>query len=292
MTDGAWRTRGGRPVPDPTGSRTRLLIAGDTHGNRSFVAYLAKQAVAQRCCGIVQLGDFGFWPDPYEHHTITLDETWLSSVAEIVAEHRLWMRVIDGNHDFTPGVLASYKTRDQIVALRDGVLDWARRGARWKWCTTRFGALGGAVSIDRHIRTPGHTWWPEEGIDEADVERLGSEPLDVLLTHDAPLGAIERHVRPLFPDQACRDNRQLVEAARKATRAKLVIHGHFHHRYSETMSAPPARVEGLDADSAANMGRPERAWAVLELPSLAFTGGERITRQAMLAYAEQEERMD
>lgn len=37
---------------------------------------------------------------------------------------------------------------NSVRPVRDGVFDWADRGAVWEWCEVQFGALGGAVSID------------------------------------------------------------------------------------------------------------------------------------------------
>ena len=41
----------------------RVLIVGDTHGNIAWVEGLARTAAAQGCPIILQVGDFGFFPD-------------------------------------------------------------------------------------------------------------------------------------------------------------------------------------------------------------------------------------
>jgi hypothetical protein len=38
------------------------------------------------------------------------------------------------------------------------------RGHRWRWHGRDWLALGGAVSLDRGVRTAGVNWWPEEEI--------------------------------------------------------------------------------------------------------------------------------
>lgn len=267
-----------RPVPGPRRSKARLLVAGDTHGNLGWLTELASLAVEHRCEGIIQLGDFGFWPDPKvlrECSRVTLNEGWLTAVCDALTSQSVWLRVIDGNHDFHPAVLAAYPPDTEgISVVRDHRLDWATRGARWEWCGVRFGALGGAYSIDRMWREPGVTWWETERITDAQRDRLGRGPLDVLLTHDAPegVGWPEVDTGGLKDDPSSRANRAQVEKARRATRPAILLHGHYHLRYQTKMSDPDTRIEGLAADIQADGG----SWGVLELPSLAFTDGDHL----------------
>ena len=41
----------------------RVLIAGDTHGNTAWVEALTTRAAEQGCPLIIQVGDFGYFPD-------------------------------------------------------------------------------------------------------------------------------------------------------------------------------------------------------------------------------------
>lgn len=183
-------------APDPSGDSERLLIAGDTHGNLDWIRTLCKLAARHGCCGVVQLGDFGFWPDQYElrsNDRLVINDRWLNAVAGTAELHKIWWRVIDGNHD------AHQLARDAFPAggngvrpIRDGVLDWADRGAVWTWCGVRFGALGGAVSIDKEWRTDGLSWWATEEITDLEVDALFDRArpagIDVLFTHDDTCG--------------------------------------------------------------------------------------------------------
>ena len=293
--EGPHRVRCGEAVPGPAGATARILVAGDTHGNLDWIDTLAKLASRQRCDGILQAGDFGFWPDLRHlrsHHEIVLNDGWLDAVAERLAARGVWMRVIDGNHDAHGLAAASCPPGADLVApVRSGLLDWATRGARWSWCGVRFGALGGAVSVDRDNREEGISWWPTERITDEDVDRLGDAPLDVLVTHDAPEGVRTRFV-DIWPDgmawgkagAVSEASRWQVERARQATRPRLVVHGHYHLRHTSPMSRPPTVVEGLASDQEADGG----SWAVLELPSLRLTDGKAIARAVMRAIAEQQ----
>jgi hypothetical protein len=182
----------------------------------------------------------------------------------------VWMRVIDGNHDAHPLVRSARPALDNgIRPIRDRVIDWADRGAVWDWCGITFGALGGAVSIDRNVRTEGHSWWPTETITDDDVDELITQSrgsLDVLLTHDAPI--LPPGIRPLADIALAADcaasTRQVARAV-EITEPKLLIHGHYHQRYSASYRL--TNVEGLASDI--ESARPG-SWAILTLPELHF----------------------
>lgn len=257
-------------VPGPPVRDSRLLVAGDTHGNGWWLRTLAELAVKLGCCGVVQLGDFGFWPDQRILRATghaTVDNRWLDELADIYRSAGVWMRVIDGNHDAHPLVREAYEANDNGVRpLRDGVLDWADRGAVWSWHGVRFGALGGGVSIDRAVRVENESWWTTETITDNDVDTLikrAPDGLDVLLAHDAPI--LPPGIRPLTDAilrADCHDSNQQVARAIRATRPRLLLHGHYHRRYRA--SYLETEIEGLASDIEA----PNGAFVVLDLVSL------------------------
>lgn len=279
----------GELVPGPAGAKQRVFVAGDTHGNLDWISTLAKLAARHSCAGIVQLGDFGFWSDKKTHGSRpVLNERFLDAVATELARHGVWMRVVDGNHDAVPLVTERYGVDDgptEPVSIRSGLLDWAPRGTRWQWSGARFGALGGATSIDRRVRTPGWSWWATEMIWPEDVERLGAGKLDVLCTHEAPEGVcqpgvdlITLPVRLLQEEADSRECRRLVERARRTTKPALLLHGHHHMRYRKIMDLDDVVtvVEGLGCDMDGNGG----AWGILDIPSLGFADGWEISKAA------------
>jgi predicted phosphodiesterase len=263
-----------RQVPNPSDDSSRLLIAGDTHGNLDWIRTLSKLAARHGCAGVVQLGDFGFWPDQHElraNNKLVINDRWLSAVAGTAEFHNVWWCVIDGNHD------AHELARDAFPAdgngvrpIRDGVLDWADRGAVWEWCGVRFGALGGAVSIDQEWRTEGLSWWASEAITDSEVdaliERAGPQGVDVLLTHDAPL--LPDGIPPLSNETkraSCDHSTGQILRAADALDPKILLHGHYHKRYSGLYGS--TRLEGLASDEQSS--RHGESWVILELPSLA-----------------------
>jgi predicted phosphodiesterase len=248
----------------------RVLIAGDTHGNTAWVEALTRKAAEHGCPIIMQVGDFGYFPDhPGGPRFLTAVDT-----ACAVNGVELWF--IDGNHD-DHFALTEHRESDTPVALTDHVT-YIPRGARIVIGGRSFGFLGGAFSVDWRDRTHGIDWWPNETTDPADVARLGGDQLDVLITHDAP-ARIDLSAWPLSAEDQVRADhvRSLIAAAVEATRPRVVLHGHWHHAHDTELSWVDratteqtgaltwrsTRVIGLGCDGDAAGG-----WLVLDLPAL------------------------
>jgi hypothetical protein len=233
----------------------RVLLAGDWHGNRDWAATCFGLAASHGCAAVLQLGDFGLWPGR--------EAAWLDHVDGLAAAAGSEVVWIDGNHEDHDSLDRWRGAADDagMVRMRDHVR-WATRGTRWEWAGVRFGALGGAVSVDRFLRRKGVNWWPQEAITRADVDRLGDAPLDVLVAHAGPTtGAFPS--RPLRLPQAILDdaraNRDLLDEAVARTSPRLVAHGHYHVRYRAEVDG--RAVEGLAHDKSTAA----EALAVLDL---------------------------
>jgi hypothetical protein len=249
------------PVVDDPG---RVLVAGDTHGNAQWCAFLGVAAEHWDCPVVLQLGDFGYWPH-VDAGQLFLDR--VERVAERTGVTFVWVDGNHENHDALRQLTAGAPEADGFVAVRPHVR-YAPRGHRWTWRGRRFGALGGAFSLDWRVRTPGQSWWAEEVPTPADVERLGDEPLDVLVTHDAPLQRRERPLATPIPEAdlaVARAVRRLLAGAVARTRPALVLHGHWHRRYSAVHEG--VRIEGYASDHEAD----ERSFGILDVESLAIT---------------------
>lgn len=237
----------------------RLLVVGDTHSEASSWTSVVRPAIAaERPDAVLSVGDFGYWPDHPE------GRRFLDEVEGSIGPSGIEVWFVDGNHEqhdrLEPGAVP--------VAVGRGI-NHLPRGARWCWEGVDFGALGGAVSPDRDDRVEGWDWFASEAICEADVERLGGAPLDVLVTHDAPswcrlegTPAVRASV-----DRDTQRNRVFVDRAVQATRPALVLHGHWHRAHHVPADATRDRpaVVGLGAE-----GGP--ASALLALLEITTTG--------------------
>lgn len=252
----------------------RVLLAGDTHGNTRWVKHLTDVAVRSDCPIIVQVGDFGYFPDHRD------GPRFLSNVDQACAANGVELWFIDGNHDdHTSLVELEHGHVPVNVAER---ITYLPRGTRLGVGGCTFGFLGGAFSVDWRDRTAGVDWWQHEATDFDDVARLGEEPLDVLISHDAPAGVnlLSSWRLPAEDQIRADDVRALVAQATMATSPRLLVHGHWHHGYESELSWinrtltersggltwDSTRVVGLGCDGDAAHG-----WIVLDLPTLDIT---------------------
>jgi hypothetical protein len=153
------------------------------------------------------------------------------------------------------------------------------RGTRLDLGGRTFGFLGGAFSVDWRDRSASIDWWQDEVTDTDDVVRLGTERLDVLITHDAPAGIdlLSSWRLPAEDQVRADDVRALVAQATVSTSPQLLVHGHWHHGYESELNridrAATDRTGALMWDSTHVVGLgcdgdAARGWIVLDLPVL------------------------
>jgi hypothetical protein len=253
-------------------SSDQILVFGDSHGNAGYVFEMLARAKERGINRVVELGDFGIWPGPS-------GVKFRRKVDRRAGQLGINLYAMAGNHDDAAQIdgfeAENRRDEDGMVVLGDG-LRWISRGHRWQWEGVRFGSLGGAFSIDWQSRTPAVDWWPDaEEVQKADLEKLGTDRLDVLLTHDAPAGGTPNAELDGWPknDAQSRVSQHLLRIAVEATRPSLVLHGHWHVRHSTTLLLNSAehtvRVEGLASDQEHDGG----SWGVLDLSDLNFEDG-------------------
>jgi len=218
----------------------RIGVLGDLHGDLEHLVVVSRAMEARGIRVLLQLGDFGFiWPGTNWGHTLDRIENRLRKAAQV-------LYFIDGNHeDFT--TLNTFPiSADGLRHVRPSIIH-IPRGWRTNLAHGRsFAAMGGANSIDRALREEGVSWWPEESITEADLERLGTEPVDILVGHDAPAPWPKLDDRlsqsPSWwseENQRYADNgRQMLTRAFTAVQPKLFFGGHFHLYLADSVTFP------------------------------------------------------
>lgn len=225
----------------------RIAVAGDWHGNADFAGAAIARAARSHCEGIVHTGDFGIWPGEFGRR-------FLRSVDAALAKHHMWQMFVDGNHE-------DHWQLNSLPIQDDGLRQVAEniwhipRAHRWVWGDRVWMGLGGAVSLDRKVRDLGRSWWPEETISYADIQRARSGPVDVMVTHDCPAGVTVPNLPPdsVWDPQELANattHREILASICADVRPDLLYHGHFHSRYSGVVRLEDHEfaVEGLGSN--------------------------------------------
>ena len=245
----------GEAAAGPAGGPRRIMVAGDWHGNEEWAVSVIRRVPlllageSQRI--VLHLGDFGIWPDQ-------AGKDYLSRVSVALAEAGAELWFVDGNHeDFSQlDKLDENPGPDGRVMVVPRVMHLLR-GYRWSWHGLTWLACGGAVSLDRAVRTEGVDWWPEEEITTGQEVAISSGGhADVMVCHDCPSGVAHTFAHPP-PEWAAEDlarndaHRRRLQRIVDSVMPAYLMHGHLHRAYQRTcdFGYGPVRVAGLDADN-------------------------------------------
>ncbi len=236
------------PQEFPAPRNGRVALVGDTHANTWWTTRVIESLAADGVRVMVQLGDFGWWP----HMQFARKVSWAAARAKVE------VLFIDGNHEHHPGLRASALQADPggspgRPVLMHPNLWYLPRGCAWEWDGVQFRALGGAYSIDMDARVAGKNWFPEEAPSFEDAHRaIRAGPADVLLSHDYPEVGYQLPSMPGLDEKhekASRAVQSLLAEVVEAIEPELVVHGHWHRRYS--IERGGVAIEGLDCDNTA-----------------------------------------
>lgn len=152
----------------------RVMVIGDVHSDFGRLNDLQSRKKAKT---ILATGDFGYWP---------FSKTGGNYVDNIRAQNAqiFWC---DGNHEshnllnelerehgtvpieVAPSVF--YCPRGTTITLEDGR-------------TVLF--MGGAMSVDAHLREVYRDWFPQEVIDRSDLDKIPDTKIDIVISHTCP----------------------------------------------------------------------------------------------------------
>ena len=229
---------------------SRLVLAGDWHGNKTWALAVLDRAAAVDARYILQVGDFGIAAD-------AAGQAYLDALSDRLIRHGQVLWFVDGNHeDFN--LLYGLPVDDRGVRPVRPHITHLPRAYRWTWGGRTWLALGGATSLNRPQLTAGVSWWPQEEITDEDAEcAIAGGPVDVMVTHDSPQGIDVPGTTggwDLHASQRAADHRDLLRSVVDAVGPELSLHGHFHSRYDDILPAGggdrqrDTRITGLDCD--------------------------------------------
>lgn len=214
----------------------RIVIAGDWHGNKYWAKKSVQIAHRMGADFILHVGDLG-----YNFENASKDGYIFNKpLQKELDKYDINLVWIDGNHDNHNWLRSLPKREDGFVQTGSGGrVFWAPRGLRWTWGEVKFGALGGAYSINFKYLKEGYSIFANlEDVKEEDLTILGKDKLDVLLTHEIAEGT---PVKKLFNMS---DEREIITAetrnkilrAVNNTRPEHVFSGHWHQRVDHTIN--------------------------------------------------------
>lgn len=151
-----------------------IYVMGDVHAEFGLLNTFIHR---KRPSLILQCGDFGYWP-----RIPARDRRGRIRPRRPVIAGDTRVHFCDGNHEdhWSLGALAGpeifpnvfYMKRGSTLVLPDGR-------------TVLF--VGGAASVDRNWRTPGHDWFPEETLATEDIADLPEQRVDIVVSHTCPV---------------------------------------------------------------------------------------------------------
>ena len=186
-----------------------VIFLGDIHGEFGVAKHLAHINPDET---VFQVGDFGLGFPPVIN--LRTGKPFRSD-PQTLPDNLVF---IPGNHD-NPEVCARYPNCLGYYGYRDGLF----------W-------LGGAYSIDQHLRTPGVDWWYNEELswDQANaaIELYQTHKPAVVVTHTAPLSVVSA----MFNVHDCKGaTEKLLDHLFNAHQPKIWVFGHWHLNRTATL---------------------------------------------------------
>lgn len=188
----------------------KILIVGDIHNEFGKLNTLLNKKKPDL---VLSVGDFGFWPG----------EKGCEELSKIKLPNKnsklLWC---DGNHEnfwelkkrtsdeIEPGII--YMPRGSTYTLPDGKV-------------VMF--MGGARSIDKHLRKFGIDWFPEETISYNDMQGLPDVKVDIFITHTCPAELVPTLVK-YYSGKDLEPSNQALSQLWEIYKPTTWILGHWH----------------------------------------------------------------
>jgi Icc-related predicted phosphoesterase len=194
---------------------SKIRFIGDVHGKVSVLIDMLND-MPEDVTSVIQVGDMGVGFGQSEHWHSRLDEALKSKNA----------RFIRGNHD-DPNECENMESW-----IRDGHIE------------NDMMFIGGAWSIDRHVRIEGINWWVNEELSYGELGRMVdvySHVLpNVMVTHDCPRVAATKFFfdvgRPLYgKEQKGTRTSYALDSMFEIHKPKIHVFGHWHYDVDEVI---------------------------------------------------------
>ncbi|NSX37135.1 metallophosphoesterase [Pseudarthrobacter oxydans] len=235
------------------GKADAIAVFGDWHGDIQWARLAINSAAREGVRVIVSVGDWGVdWPGPKRG----LQDTRLNKA--LVANEQVLV-LSPGNHDCLENI-------SKLPVDDDGLITWRSnfkilpKGGRSVIAGHTVGGVGGAYSVDKELRVPTKNWFSDEELTAEQARQLiAGGPVEILISHDAPLGVHVTSQLDLPGDvqkRANRTRRLLADIVREIQPPNLLC-GHHHQRVVDYIAHPggsDTRVDvlGMEHDRQGN----------------------------------------
>lgn len=163
-----------------------ILLLGDIHGNAGILSKALDIAKESNAVAIIQLGDFGLFPDNQEWFRVNIKDAHIP------------IYFIDGNHDDC----SKWDTYKEVTRIWDDrELYYIPRGTVIEIDGRTIAFMGGAASIDKKMRLEnGMHWDINENINDEQIASLlknvENKQIDMFFTHCPPHSVIRDNFNP------------------------------------------------------------------------------------------------
>lgn len=213
-----------------------IIVAGDIHGSWGPLNTLISKKNPEL---ILQCGDFGWWPK-FKKRASYIDRNGFRVQAwdpQGIRPGNTIIRFCPGNHEDWDDLA----NRDDFQLLPN--VYYMPRGSLFTLPDNRVVLfMGGALSVDKHMRTPWVDWFPQELVPYSEFYKLKEkniEKIDIVISHTCPLEFIPILQKVNRYRSEYRDcSQDVLSAILQEYKPDLWYFGHFHvninGRYNNT----------------------------------------------------------
>lgn len=212
-------------------SRDKLLIVGDVHGEFDYLEDLIESTP---CFAVIVAGDFGFWKaPPFAPHPNG------QQFIHQYYDFEVPVYFVDGNHE-------DHNSLEQLVEIhgKNSPIDigsncwYIPRGCVFQLTnpvtnkTISILGLGGAYSIDKHLRVANVSWFEQEQLRHKDIIDLQPrDDIDIIVSHTCPEVILKRVAKTCnIPYNRIieRQTEKLLDGVFDIIKPKRWVFGHWH----------------------------------------------------------------